>query len=226
MSTIKIPTAPAAASPRLGAPPSAADVQPRARDHRRRRRALHPDLRRLTRGASCNPTTSQRRPHRPRPKGSLAAGRDNEHRSPPHPRPSSRLRRRVATQPPAGRLEAHWIRLQADDAPALREERMSLGVQFEHAEPGIVEDERYLDVPVAVATLQQSELRVSSILFALSGEALITRELAGGFAPSDRAVVRMRHNPDSPTARDHARAAAGHQRRGRRGNRADLSGAR
>ncbi|MEU2125335.1 CorA family divalent cation transporter [Nocardia niwae] len=92
-------------------------------------------------------------------------------------------------------LQQHWIPLAADDADTAAVLRERLGVDFTAAHNQVWEAGNFLYLPV-VADYQRGEtIERATIVFALGGEFLVTLQPSEHFVPFDKAVAKMRRNP-------------------------------
>ncbi|MET9289280.1 CorA family divalent cation transporter [Nocardia beijingensis] len=93
-------------------------------------------------------------------------------------------------------LQQHWIPLAADDADTAAVLRERLGIDFTAARDQVWETGTFLYLPV-VADYQRGEtIERATIVFALGGEFLVTLQPAEHFVPFDKAVAKMRRNPE------------------------------
>ncbi|WP_083880764.1 CorA family divalent cation transporter [Nocardia araoensis] len=93
-------------------------------------------------------------------------------------------------------LQQHWIPLAADDADTAAVLRERLGIDFTGASGQVWETDNFLYLPV-VANYQRGEtIERETIVFALGGEFLVTLQPSEHFVPFDKAVAKMRRNPE------------------------------
>ncbi|BDT92034.1 magnesium transporter [Nocardia sputorum] len=93
-------------------------------------------------------------------------------------------------------LQQHWIPLAADDADTAAVLRERLGIDFTAAHNQVWEAGNFLYLPV-VANYQLGEtIERATIVFALGGEFLVTLQPSEHFVPFDKAVAKMRRNPE------------------------------
>ncbi|WP_067477205.1 CorA family divalent cation transporter [Nocardia amamiensis] len=93
-------------------------------------------------------------------------------------------------------LQQHWIPLARADTDTSAVLRERLGVDFAAAGDRVWETDDFLYFPVA-ATYQRGEtIERETIVFALGSEFLVTLQPSEHFPPFDRAVAKMRRNPE------------------------------
>ncbi|MGK8558436.1 magnesium transporter CorA family protein [Nocardia gipuzkoensis] len=93
-------------------------------------------------------------------------------------------------------LQQHWIPLARADTDTAAVLRDRLGVDFAAAGDRVWESDDFLYFPVA-ATYQRGEtIERETIVFALGSEFLVTLQPSEHFLPFDRAVAKMRRNPE------------------------------
>ncbi|MEU2034331.1 CorA family divalent cation transporter [Nocardia amamiensis] len=93
-------------------------------------------------------------------------------------------------------LQQHWIPLARADTDTAAVLRDRLGVDFAAAGDRVWESDDFLYFPVA-ATYQRGEtIERETIVFALGSEFLVTLQPSEHFLPLDRAVAKMRRNPE------------------------------
>ncbi|MBF6469293.1 hypothetical protein IU427_29585 [Nocardia beijingensis] len=93
-------------------------------------------------------------------------------------------------------LQQHWIPVAADDADTAAVLRERLGIDFTAAHNQVWEAGNFVYLPV-VANYQLGEtIEQATIVFALGGEFLVTLQPSEHFVPFDKAVAKMRRNPE------------------------------
>ncbi|MFE7746705.1 CorA family divalent cation transporter [Nocardia sp. NPDC057455] len=93
-------------------------------------------------------------------------------------------------------LQQHWIPLAADDADTAAVLRERLGIDFTAARRQVRESDNFLYLPVVAGYQRGETIERVTIVFALDGEFLVTLQPSEHFVPFDKAVAKMRRNPE------------------------------
>ncbi|MCV7289106.1 magnesium transporter CorA [Mycolicibacterium wolinskyi] len=95
-------------------------------------------------------------------------------------------------------LGRHWIALSAADSSKAAELREQIGVDFSvaAAKGRVWETDNFIYLPVVVNFKRREKIEREAIMFALGSEYVVTLQPGEHFAPFDKAIAKMRRQPE------------------------------